>query len=144
MNRVVIATFNSYESMLAMVRARVQELEIKGRAFDAFAGLPDGYLSKLVGQRPIRRIAMTSMAPLFAALGIRCVVVEDPEATERLKNRLQPRNNSFVRAAPRIMLTSRQWRRLQKLGRAARWQKLSPKQRSEIMRQVATARWNGK
>ena len=137
----VLGEFSDYDSMLAVVRARVEELAIKGRAFDAFAGLPAGYLSKLIGQNPIRRIAMTSMGPVFLGLGIRCVVIEDPAGTARLKNRLQPRNNSFVRAAPRIMLTERVWRQLQKRGRMARWQKLTKQQRSEIMRQVIAARW---
>ena len=143
--RRVLGHFTDYSGMLAIVRSRVRELEIAGTAFDQYAGLPDKYLAKLVGEHPIRRIGMTSMGPLFAGLGIRCVVIEDPAGTARLKNRLQPRNNSFVRAAPRIMLTERVWRQLQKRGRTARWQKLSKQQRSEIMRQVAIARWrNGR
>jgi hypothetical protein len=86
--------------MLAALRARVNELQINGERFDEFAGLPRGYLSKLIGARPIRRVGMTSLSPLMNALGLRCLFVEDPDGTARLKSRLKPRNPSFVRVMP--------------------------------------------
>src|SRR6516165_4324542 len=132
-----IAEFVSYDEMLTAVRSRIQTLQIQGERFEHFAGLPTGYLSKLVGARPIRRIAMTSMGPLFSALGIYCVMFEDPVATARLKNRVIPRNNSYPRATyTSLVITDRKWRRIQKLGRKARWKKLTKRQRSEIMRMV--------
>ena len=142
--RRVLGQFTDYLGMLEIVRSRVRELEIGGTSFDQFAGLPDKYLAKLIGEHPIRRIGMTSMGPLFNALGVRCVVVEDPEATERLRKRLRPRNGSFVRPTrTHRVITDRLWRRIQKLGSAARWQNTTKRQRSEIMREVALRRWNG-
>jgi hypothetical protein len=137
-----IAAFSDYAGMLAAIRGRVNELQINGERFDDFAGLPRGYLSKLIGVRPVRRISMVSMGPLFEALGITCVMVEDPTATARLKRELKPRNNSFARRTALYVTTttSRQWSRVQKLGRAARWDKLSDEQKSEIMREVRAAR----
>ena len=133
----VIAEFVDYPGMLAALRARVSELQISGERFDEFAGLPRGYLSKLVGARPVRRVGMTSFSPLMNALGLRCLFVEDPEGTERLKSRVKPRNNSYPRTVYTLhTLTDRKWSRIQKLGRKARWKKLSKKQRSEIMRAV--------
>jgi hypothetical protein len=135
-----LAVFSDYDGMLAAVRTRVRELEIAGADFDAFAGLPSGYLSKLTGERPVRRIGMTSMGPLFDALGIYCVMFEDPNATTRLKHRVRRRNGSFVRPTYKLHVTTdRQWRRIQKLGRMARWQKLTKQQRSAIMRSVRAA-----
>ena len=87
----VIADVSSYEQMLAALRSRVTELQINGERFDEYAGLPRGYLSKLVGAKPTRRIGMQSWTPVLAGLGLRCLFVEDPEATQRLKNRLPPR-----------------------------------------------------
>jgi hypothetical protein len=46
------------------------ELQVNGERFDEFAGLPKGYLSKLIGVKPVRRVANVSMGPLFNALGI--------------------------------------------------------------------------
>ena len=139
-----IAEFSDYDGMLAAVRARVRELQIKGAAFDEFAGLPDGYLSKLIGERPVRRIGMTSMGPVLAGLGLRCLFVEDPEGTKRLKSRLKPRNPSFVRimpAAAGILFTARMLKRIRRMGGRARMARLTPQQRSELARKAALARW---
>ena len=132
----ILAEFTDYDGLLAAVRARIEELAVNGERFDEFAGLPRGYLSKLIGIRPQRRISMVSMGPLFGALGIRCVLIEDQTATTRLKTRLKPNNGSYRRAAPRVLLTDRQFHRIQKLGRQSRWRRLNKKQRSEIMRAV--------
>ena len=111
----IIADVSSYEQMLAALRARINELQINGERFDEYAGLPRGYLSKLVGAKPIRRLGMTSFQPVLAALGLRCLFIEDKEATQRLKNRLPPRNQSYVRAdATHVVLT---FRFMQKIGR---------------------------
>jgi len=45
------------------------------RAVRQFCRLPEGYLSKLVGARPIRRLGMVSFAPVLAGLGLRCLFV---------------------------------------------------------------------
>ena len=66
----IIADVSSYEQMLAALRARINELQINGERFDEYAGLPRGYLSKLVGAKPIRRLWMTSFQPVLAALGL--------------------------------------------------------------------------
>jgi hypothetical protein len=139
-----IGEFADYSGMVAVIRNRVSELQIQGERFEHFAGLPTGYLSKLVGVRPVRRISMVSMGPLFLALGIRCIIVEDPAATARLKNRIRPRNNSYMRASyTHLAITNRQWSRIQKLGRAARWKRLSRVERADIMRAIALKRWRG-
>jgi hypothetical protein len=137
----ILADVSSYEQMLTALRARVTELQINGERFDEFAGLPRGYLSKLIGVNPIRRIGMTSWAPVLTGLGLRCLFVEDEAATERLKNHVAPRNNSYPRATYTLrVVTDRQWSRIQKLGRVARWEKIPKAQRSEIMRAVRAAR----
>jgi hypothetical protein len=136
----IIGEFADYAGMLAALRSRVVELNVNGERFDEFAGLPRGYLSKLIGVRPVRRISMTSMGPLFDALGIYCLVIENPMATARLKNRIRPRNGSYARTSHTLrVVTDRQWHRIQKLGRQARWQKLTKAQRSQIMRTVRLA-----
>ena len=140
----IVGEFADYAGMLNTLRARVEELQIQGERFEAFAGLPTGYLSKLIGVRPVRRIAMVSMGPIFSALGIRCIVVEDPAATARLKNRIRPRNNALMRASyTHLAITNRQWSRIQKLGRQARWKRLSRLERRDIMRAIALKRWRG-
>jgi hypothetical protein len=96
--RRVIAEVCSYEQMVDALRARVAELQVNGEPFDHFVGLPTGYLSKLIGARPVRRLGRTSFQPVLAGLGLRLLVIEDQAATERLRNSLPPRNPSFVRS----------------------------------------------
>src|SRR6516165_3684058 len=140
----IVGEFADYTGMLDTLRARVEELQIQGERFEHFAGLPTGYLSKLIGVRPVRRIGMTSLGPLFDALGIYCIVVENPAATARLKNRIRPRNNAYMRASyTHLAITNRQWSRIQKLGRQARWKRLSRVERRDIMRAIALKRWRG-
>jgi hypothetical protein len=46
----IVATFDSYDGMLAAIRERISELQVTG---EEFAGLPS-YLSKLIGAKPQR------------------------------------------------------------------------------------------
>jgi hypothetical protein len=138
-----LAEFSDYEGMVEAIRARVRELEIAGDAFDEFAGLPRGYLSKLIGTRPVRRISHVSMGVLFHALGVSCLMIENEDATARLHKRLKRRNGSFVRGnTTHFVLTGRVLARWQKRGRKNRWNKLTKQQRSEVMRVLAERRWN--
>jgi hypothetical protein len=62
--------------------------------------------------------------------------VQGVRATPEQK-RLQPRNGSYARTSHTLrVVTDRQWAQIQKLGRAARWEKLSKQERSKIMRAV--------
>jgi hypothetical protein len=83
------------------------------------------------------------MGPVMNGLGIRLLAIEDQEATARLKSRVVPRNNSFSRTVYTLWaLTDRKWAQIQKLGRKARWKKLTKAERSAIMREVrAGTRW---
>ena len=115
----IIATFNSYAGMLEAIRARVHELQINGERLDEYVGLPHGYYSKVAGARPIRRLGMTSFAPILNGLGLKCQFIEDPIGTERLKSRVPPRNASFVRvmpAAASIVFTARMLKRIRRLA----------------------------
>jgi hypothetical protein len=137
----VIAEFSDYAGMLDALRKRVTELGVNGERFDEYAGLPKGYLSKLIGANPVRKLGMVSMGPLLNAAGVYCWLLEDQQATERLKSRVKPRNGSFARTTYTLrVVTDRQWLQIQKLGRVARWQKIPKAQRRAIMREVRAAR----
>ena len=137
----IVGEFSDYDGMLDGLRRRASELALNGERFDEYAGLPKGYLSKLIGVHPVRRIGMMSMGPLLSAMGVKLAMLEDPAATQRLKNRVAPRNNSYPRTTYTLrVVTDRQWSRIQKLGRQARWEKLTKAQRSEIMRAVRAGR----
>ena len=138
-----MATFDTYAGMLEAIRARVNELQVNGERLDEYVGLPRGYYSKVAGARPIRRLGMTSFAPILNGLGLKCQFVEDQNATERLKNRLPPRNQSYVRGAPSIVLTVRFFRKIGRIGAQARIDNSTKQQRQEWARKAAIARWRG-
>jgi len=139
----VIADVTSYEQMLAALRARVNELQLNGERFDEFAGLPRGYLSKLIGAKPIRRLGMTSFAPVLAGLGLRLLVIEDNAATERLKNRLPPRNQSYVRSvAVHGHLTTRFLQKIGRKGGENSRKYLGKRMVKQLARKAALARWH--
>jgi hypothetical protein len=138
----VIADVSSYEQMLAALRLRVTELQINGGRFDEYSGLPRGYLSKLIGARPVRRLGMTSFAPVLAGLGLRLLVIEDQEATERLKTRLPPRNQSCVGSvAVHTKLTTRFLRKIGAKGGENSRKYLGKRLIKQLARKAANARW---
>ena len=137
----VVATFGSYAEMLDAIRARVNELQLSGEGLDAYAGIPRGYYSKIARAKPIRRLGMTSFAPILNGLGLKCQFIEDPDGTARLKNRLPPRNASYVRGAPSIVLTVRYFKKIGRKGAQARVDNSTKEQRRGWAKKAATARW---
>ena len=86
-------------------------------------------------------IGMTSMGPLFDALGLKCLFVENQKATERLMNRLPVRNQSYVRSTPSIVLTMRFFKKIGRKGAQARIDNSTAELRRQWARRAALARW---
>jgi hypothetical protein len=139
----IVATFDSYAGMLDAIRARVNELQVSGERLDEYVGLPRGYYSKVAGAKPIRRLGMISLAPILNGLGLKCQFIEDPVGTEHLKNRVAPRNSSYVRGAPSIVLTMRYFKKIGRKGAQARVDNSTKEQRQKWARKAAIARWRG-
>jgi hypothetical protein len=139
--RRVVAEFSDYAGMLDALRRRVNELALNGERFDEYAGLPRGYLSKLVGAKLIRRLGMISFEPVLAGLGLRCLFVVDEEAERRLRNRVPPRNSSYVRGTPSIVFTVRFFKKIGRKGAQARVDNSTKEQRREWARRAAIVRW---
>jgi len=77
----------------------------------------------------------------LASLGLRCLLVVDEEAERRPKERLPPRDPSYVRGVPSIVLTVRFFKRIGREGAQARVDNSTAKQRQERARRAAIARW---
>jgi hypothetical protein len=127
--------------MLDGLRSRVNELGVNAERWEDFAGLPRGYLSKLVGVRPVRRLGMCSFQPVIAGLGLRCLFVVDEEAERRLRERVPPRNSSYVRGTPSIVFTARFFQKIGRKGAQARIDNSTKQQRQKWARNAAIARW---
>ena len=74
-----------------------EQLGASHATYEAIAGLPAGYLSKLIGPHAPRRIGMISLGPLLGAIGCELVIVENPERMAEIAGRLTPRREYCVR-----------------------------------------------
>jgi hypothetical protein len=137
----VICEFSDYDELINGLRQRAAELNLSGETIDAVSGLASRYSAKLLGPNQVRRLGATSFGPFLGALAVRGVLVEDKAAVERLRSRTKPRNNSYVRDAPSIVLTVRFFQRIGRLGAQARVDNSTKQQRQEWARNAAFARW---
>jgi hypothetical protein len=137
----VVGQFSNYDQMITALRTRAAELNLSGETIDEISGLPSRYAAKLLGPHQIRRLGATSLGPFLGALAVRCLIVEDKAALERLRRLSKPRRYEYVRAAPSITLTVRFFKKIGRLGAQARVDNSTKAQRQEWARKAAIARW---
>jgi hypothetical protein len=85
------AIIRDRESLVALVRARQDQLNIPCLNVDEIAGLAGGHFSKLTCG--IKGFGFLSLFLVLEALGLRLRIEEDPEAVARLQHRWTPRQN---------------------------------------------------
>jgi hypothetical protein len=94
-----LAVLQSYDDLLATLRARRDELDIANEIIDEIAGLTRGHASKLLGHRPSKFFSFISWS-VFEALGMRVIVVEDAQALARAQRRSAWRKRQQTQALP--------------------------------------------
>jgi hypothetical protein len=84
-----LAEVVSYDDLIAALRARKDELDISFLELDFIGGLTSGHSSKLLAPvRPYMKcLGPVSLGLILGALGLRLLVVEDPEALARVRGR---------------------------------------------------------
>ena len=99
MNETPLAVVTDYSGLVAALRERAiaRKIAVSGEVNEV-AGLPSGYVEKLIGPRPVRRLGIISLGPLLAVLGIKLAVIEDPEALARYGSRIGERQEKYVRS----------------------------------------------
>ena len=102
-------------------------LKISSDQNAAVAGLPSGYLQKVIGSRPVKRIGAKSFGPILGLLGVRLLMIVDAEACERYGKRLRTRAESLVRdKAWHVVLTRKFLQKAGRKGGLARTENLTP------------------
>jgi len=146
-----LGVITTYEDLLNVLRARALERQITvgGEDTSEVSGLPIGYVQKLIGPRPVRRIGMTSLGPILGVLGLKLIAIEDAEAVRRIGNRLKKRDERLVRAGLRagslqVTFSSRAIRKIRSDGGKARMEKLGEEGRKEFSRLGNETRWKRK
>jgi hypothetical protein len=167
----LVASFNTYDGMIDAMRERAQERRIALTSPEAaaLANLPEYYIAKLLSVHPVRRIGMISLGPLLSVLGVKLLMVEDPEmmarmdrlALQKFGKPLKSRNESCVHNGAAITFRFSR-RHMQIIGQKgltvrwgeaarnrvlrarhaahARWDKMTPSQRSAVNRKLARRR----
>jgi hypothetical protein len=146
----IIAEICDYPQMIAAMRLRAQQRQIAlgGEHVAHVAGLPRGYLQKLIGPQQktrenVRRIGIISLGPVLTVLGVKLVMVEDLEAIKRYGDKIPKRDPRAVRSGTLDFSLSRNFmRKIQRKGGLARWQNKTPAQRSAWARRMNNIRWH--
>jgi len=86
-----LGTVRDYGDLVAVIRARMIELDVTLATVDHVAGLPANYASKLLAPNPSKRLGIMAFGALLGAIGIKLVAIEDTEALARVRRRLVKR-----------------------------------------------------
>ena len=145
----VLASFNDYAGLISALRLRAEQrkISLSGEGIASVSGLPRGYAQRVLApfsksRSAVRRIGIISLGPLLSSLGVRLLLVEDPEAVERYTSRIPARQERSVRTGVVQISLSRHF--LAKIGRngGANSRKFIGKRKARAMaRKAAAARW---
>jgi hypothetical protein len=85
------ATVRHSEALLAAIRKRIDELEITHEVAEEIAGLQRGYLTKILGNPPAKRVQLFLACLLIEALGLEIRLYGRPDTIEKFKHRYEKR-----------------------------------------------------
>lgn len=145
---------NNAVQLHAIMRALADKRNMSRRTIDELAGFTVAHTERMLTHIPQKRIGMDSLFPLVWALGARIVIEDDPAQLERIKEHLNGRDLSQVRACRASMkvktletlrkLAKEQVKieraQLSRSGGKGRARSLSRKRRRAIARHAAITR----
>jgi hypothetical protein len=106
----LLAEALDYASLRDGLRARARAIGISRSEIDHVGRLPDGHAGGLLAENSNRSLGIRSLGKIMKALGVRLLLVEDPETTARTA-RLMGRR----RSEPQAVEGERHWRSKSKL-----------------------------
>jgi hypothetical protein len=137
-----------YDDLRAALRARCEALNISRLELDRISGIANGYSSCVLSDTARKHIGAQTIGPLLAALGLKLLVVEDPDMVAKYTVRAEPRFGSMAHTNTRQLGRTTMHRAkialLTEFGRRgghARFAKLSDAERTELGRRGAAKRW---
>jgi hypothetical protein len=94
-----------YAGLRDGLRARAREIGISRRSLDYVGRLSEGHASGLLAVNSNRALGIVSLGKILKALGVRLLLVEDPETTARTVRLMGKR-----RSEPQAVEGERHWR----------------------------------
>jgi hypothetical protein len=96
----------TYDDVVDVFRARADELELSRLEIDHLSGLASGHSSHLLAKKHTQRFGVISLRLMLDTLGLRLLVVEDPDLTARTLKRRTPRQSSHLRVMRKLSAPS--------------------------------------
>jgi hypothetical protein len=87
----------TYDDVIDTFRARADELELSRLEIDHLSGLAPAHSSHLLAKKFTQIFGPLSLPLMLDTLGLRLLVVEDPELTAKTLRRRTPRKSSHLR-----------------------------------------------
>lgn len=142
-----IAEFSDYDGLRRALNAVRDHRKVSLRVMNDVSGAPDGYFEKVLGPRPARRIGLQSLGWALQGLGVKCVLVEDPEAWARVpKSRLEERDEAHFRSvhsgAVIVQINRGFLRKIGAIGGANSRKNLGKRKRRQLAKKAVMARIN--
>jgi hypothetical protein len=91
---------SDYRGLVEVCQQRAVELEISRLEIDRISGLTEGYSAKLLGNgngKKPKRMWPVALESILGTLGLRILLIEDPDATARTIARRDPVSSSRQR-----------------------------------------------
>jgi hypothetical protein len=152
MSDAVFGEVRSYDDLHAILREVAVKRKLTRNGLDVIAGLASGHSSKLLAPVPIKRMGPSTLEPMLGALGVKLIVVSDPDALTRFAARVADNAadkpvkecepaipSKFVKAV--LERVRAKQRKIARRGGYARAASMSPERRSQVARRAAKALW---
>jgi hypothetical protein len=145
----IVGEYTDYDGLIAGLRERAAAVGLAYLVIDDLAGLSQGHTSALLGATRKRHFSINSLLSVARVLGIKSIMVVDPEVTSRVRAEWGSRDGTRAHARRRPALGEATMRRVLKpvaaeLGRrghVAQMKSTTPEQRREFGRRGAMVRW---
>jgi hypothetical protein len=140
-------TIHCCEDLASYFHFRRNQLGISNETLEQICGMTKGHADKLLGPAKVKNLSQFTIDCLLSALAVKLIAEPDVEGEAKMRPRWEGRNQSQVRAvgrvAPSVMQRVRPhlFRELGRAGGLKRAASMPAKQRRQIARTAAIARW---
>jgi hypothetical protein len=105
---VEIRGVDGWTGFIEALRRVVEMRELTYENLSELAGLPSRYANKIFCDPPMKNPGRNSFGPLIATLGVKILIVDDPEALAAVQQRFVPRRNGPKRKTRRLLAFEQQ------------------------------------
>jgi hypothetical protein len=159
-----VTAAGGYNALIAIFRARFDEIGITGETSDYIGGLAAGHTTKLLTANHLKKFGPVTLGPILGVLGMKLIAVVDEEVLAQIRNRHTPAkfrrwhttsgmlprkrakktynfsDRDFALAASRratVVMTATQRRRRAKHAAAVRWGLITPERYVQELTRLA-------